>query len=127
VAPLAGAILGGLPRLRADVDRLATAGLESAQLGMRRLERRMAVTYIAALLTHQAADHEAETGSGRLGYIAARFAARLGGPAAEAAVGDDAGWLADFDGIVRGGQVSPTTASEAAMRTAGALQTAVSA
>ena len=115
-AELARGLLSGLPGLRADVAALAGASLDAAQLRMRRLERRMAITYIAALLAHQARQHFEDTGSGRLAYIAARFASRLGGPAAEAAVADDDLWLADFEGIVRGGMVSPETGGRAAAR-----------
>jgi len=74
----------------------------------------MAITYMSALLAQHAQEHEAETGSGRLAYLAARFASRLGGPLAEAAVADDQGWLVDFEGITRGGPVAPETGARAA-------------
>ncbi|MFN2466120.1 MAG: acyl-CoA dehydrogenase family protein [Candidatus Dormibacteria bacterium] len=95
--------------LAQDVAALSGLDLKAAQLRMRRLEQRMAITYIASLLSAQAAEHAEATGSGRLAYIAARFAARLGGHAAEAAVGDDPSWLEDFEGIVRGGPVRRET------------------
>jgi alkylation response protein AidB-like acyl-CoA dehydrogenase len=113
-APLSRALLASLPRLRQDVDRLAELDVRAAQLRMRRLERRMAITYMAALLAQEAQEHFAETGSGRLAYIAARFATRLGGPDAEAAVGDDDAWVEDFAGIARGGMVKPETGQRAA-------------
>jgi hypothetical protein len=69
---------------------------------------------MSALLAAQAKEHHEQTGSGRLAYIAARFATRLGGAAAEAAVGDDPSWLRDFDGIARGGRVNPETGARAA-------------
>src|SRR4030088_1275150 len=95
-AELARGLLASLPSLRRDVAQLAALDIDSAQLRVRRLEKRMAITYMSALLAQQAQEHEAETGSGRLAYLAARFAARLGGPMAEAAVADDQGWLAGF-------------------------------
>jgi acyl-CoA dehydrogenase len=107
--------------LSEDIAALGGLDLDAAQLRMRRVERRMAVTYMASLLAAQAADHAEETGSGRLAYLAARFASRLGGPTAEAAVGDDTGWLADFEGIVRGGPVRPETGRRAAAAAAAHL------
>jgi alkylation response protein AidB-like acyl-CoA dehydrogenase len=124
-ADVARALHAGLGGLRADVADLARLDPEGAQLRMRRLERRMAITYLGALLAHQAQEHAASTGSGRLGYLAARFAARLAGPAGEAAVGDDESWLADFDGIAVGGvPVSLETARRAGAAVARALGTA---
>ena len=111
---LASALLAGAGGLREEVAQLASLEMEGAQLRMRRLEKRMALTYISALLAAEAKEHHAQTGSGRLAYIAARFASRLGGPAAEAAVGDDPSWLRDFEGIVRGGPVAPETGARAA-------------
>src|SRR5258708_40259531 len=99
---LARALHGGIGGLRRDVDALAGLDSSAAQLRVRRLERRMAVTYMAALLAEQAQRHFEETGSGRLAYLAARFATRLGGPAADAAAGDDNASLAHFQGIPHG-------------------------
>jgi hypothetical protein len=113
-AELARALLASLPALQQDVASLAGLDLDGAQLRVRRIERRMAITYMAALLAQQAQEFEAHTGSGRLTYLAARFAARLGGPTAEAAVADDPGWLVDFAGISRGGHVAPQTGARAA-------------
>lgn len=120
-ADVARALHAGLGGLRADVAELAQLDPQAAELRMRRLERRMAVTYIAALLAAQAQEHAASTGSGRLAYLAARFASRLGGPAGEAAVADDEGWLADFDGIAGGGPVSLATGERAGAAVARAL------
>jgi hypothetical protein len=111
---LARGLLASLPALQQDVAELAALDIDGAQLRVRRLERRMAITYMSALLAEHAQEFEAETGSGRLAYLAARFAARLGGPAAEAAVADDQSWLADFEGISRGGPVAPETGARAA-------------
>src|SRR5450759_5031160 len=113
-AELARALLASTPALQQDVASLAALDLDGAQLRLRRIERRMAITYMAALLAQQAQEYEAQTGSGPLTYLAARFAARMGGPMAEAAVADDQQWLADFEGISRGGQVSPETGARAA-------------
>ena len=112
-AELARALLAGMPALQHDVASLAALDIDGAQLRVRRLERRMAITYMSALLAQQAQEHEAATGSGRLAYIAARFSARLGGPAAEASVADDQGWLPEFEGITRGGHVSPEVGARA--------------
>ena len=90
---------------------------------MRRLEKRMAITYMSALLAAQAQEHHEATGSGRLAYIAARFASRLGGPPAEAAVADDPAWLEDFEGIVRGGAVKRETGARASAAAAAHLRT----
>jgi hypothetical protein len=111
---LARGLLAAVPALQHDVSQLAALDVDGAQLRVRRLERRMAITYMSALLSDQAQEFEAQTGSGRLTYLAARFAARLGGPAAEAAVADDQQWLAEFEGISRGGHVSPATGARAA-------------
>ena len=120
---LAGALSGSSRVLAGEVAALGTLSLEAAQLRMRRIERRMAMTYMASLLAAQAADHAADTGSGRLAFLAARFAARLGGPPAEAAVADDPAWLQDFEGIVRGGPVRPETGARAAAAVAAHLRT----
>ncbi len=53
----------------------------------------MAVLAAGSRLAEQARDHAAETGSGRLAWIAARYVSRLGGADALAAVADDAAWL----------------------------------
>jgi alkylation response protein AidB-like acyl-CoA dehydrogenase len=119
--PLADALMGTIPALRDDVAALAQLDLNAAQLRMRRLEKRMAITYMSALLARQAAEHHEHTGSGRLAFLAARFASRLGGPAAEAAVADDDRWLADFDGIAHGGPVAPETGRAASEAVAAAL------
>jgi alkylation response protein AidB-like acyl-CoA dehydrogenase len=113
-AELARSLLASVRPLQDDVSQLAALDVDGAQLRVRRLERRMAITYMSALLVDQAREFEAQTGSGRLTYLAARFAARLGGPMAEAAVADDQQWLAEFEGISRGGLVSPETGARAA-------------
>jgi alkylation response protein AidB-like acyl-CoA dehydrogenase len=73
---VAGALTREARVLAEDVAALGALDLNAAQLRMRRVERRMAITYIASLLSAQAAEHAEATGSGRLAYIAARFAAR---------------------------------------------------
>ena len=118
---LASALSGEARVLADDVAALASLDLDAAQLRMRRVEKRMAITYISALLAAQAQEHHEATGSGRLAYLAARFAARLGGPTAEAAVADDPGWLEDFEGIVRGGIVKRETGMRASAAAAAHL------
>jgi hypothetical protein len=111
---LGRALLTTVPGLRQDIDRLAAIDSRAAQLRARRLLRRMAMTYTAALLSQQAQEHFADSGSARLAYLAARFATRLSGPQAEAALADDDTWLADFDGIAHGGKVSEQSGRNAA-------------
>ena len=112
-AEVAMAVSRGGRELAGEVAELGSLDLDAAQLRMRRIERRMAITYMASVLAAQAAEHAEATGSGRLAYLAARFAARLGGPAAEAAVADDPAWLGDFEGIVHGGPVTLETGRRA--------------
>jgi alkylation response protein AidB-like acyl-CoA dehydrogenase len=51
-AELARALLASTPALQQDVASLAALDLDGAQLRVRRIERRMAITYIATLLAH---------------------------------------------------------------------------
>ncbi|HEX3604348.1 MAG TPA: acyl-CoA dehydrogenase family protein [Candidatus Dormibacteraeota bacterium] len=104
-APLAPVIRAELDRVEATVTSLAGRDPDAQQLPLRRLARRMAVVSAGSRLAEQARDHAAETGSGRLTWLAARYLARLGGPEALAAVADDAAWLEHADGLLRGGPV----------------------
>jgi len=122
VAPLGGVLLDALQRLEAQLD--AVNGIDDAdarQLPLRRIARRMAVLAIGARLAEQANQFAADTGSGRLGWIAARYLSRLGGEAALAEVADDASWLPYAEALLHGGQVPLTVATAAARRTASAL------
>jgi acyl-CoA dehydrogenase len=115
-AALGGVVLASLRTVERDIDRLATLDPDAAQLRVRRLARRMAVTATAARLAEEARDHAAATGSGRLSWLAARYTARLGGEAAIAAVADDATWLEHAQPLLHGGHV-PLEVGEAAART----------
>ena len=71
---------------------------DAIQLPLRRIARRMAMLAIGARLAEQANQFAADTGSGRLGWIAARYLCRTGGEPALAAFADDASWLAHAEG-----------------------------
>ncbi|GAC1339759.1 MAG: acyl-CoA dehydrogenase family protein [Candidatus Dormibacteria bacterium] len=104
--PLATVLLGQLGQVGDDLNRLATTdGPDAQQLRGRRLSRRMATLAVAARLTEQAADHAEETNSGRLVWLAARYASRLAPTDRRDAFLDDAGWLAHAEPLLRGGQV----------------------
>jgi hypothetical protein len=104
-APLGGLIRQELRILEGDVAALAGRDPDAQQLPLRRLSRRMAVLAAGSRLAEQARDHAAETGSGRLTWLAARYLARLGGREALAAVADDAAWLEHALPILHGGHV----------------------
>jgi acyl-CoA dehydrogenase len=122
VAPLGGVLLDGLQRLEAQLGALdGIDDPDARQLPLRRIARRMAVLAIGARLAEQANQFAADTGSGRLGWIAARYLSRLGGEAALAELADDASWLPHAEALLRGGEVPLTVATAAARRTASAL------
>jgi alkylation response protein AidB-like acyl-CoA dehydrogenase len=122
-APLGGAVLGSLRQIERDLDVLVALDPDAAQLRVRRLARRMAMTATAARLAEEARDHAAETGSGRLAWLAARYTARLGGEDAVAAVADDAAWLEHAQPLLRGGHVPLEIGAAAAQRVADRLRT----
>jgi hypothetical protein len=113
---LGDVVLRSARRLDADITRLATLDPDGQQLPLRRLARRMAITATGARLLEQARDHAAETGSGRLTWLAARYLARLGGEDAVGLVADDPAWLPHGDALLRGGHV-PIEIGEHAART----------
>jgi hypothetical protein len=130
-AALGAVIIDELQRIERQVQALR--GLDepdARQLPLRRLARRMATVAIGARLAEQANDFAADTGSGRLGWIAARYLARLGGDLAGAALADDASWLPHAEALLHGGTVPLQLATDAAnqtvtvFRAAGALVTA---
>jgi alkylation response protein AidB-like acyl-CoA dehydrogenase len=104
-APLGGVIRQELRSVERDVVALSGRDPEAQQLPLRRLARRMAVLAAGSRLAEQARDHAAETGSGRLAWLAARYLARLGGSEALAAVADDAAWLEHAHPLLHGGAV----------------------
>ena len=122
VAPLGGVLLDAMQRLEAQLGALnGIDDPDARQLPLRRIARRMAVLAIGARLAEQANEFAADTGSGRLGWIAARYLSRLGGEAAIAELADDASWLPHAEALLHGGEVPLTVATAAARRTASAL------
>jgi acyl-CoA dehydrogenase len=122
VAPLGGVLLDALQRLEAQLGGLnGIDDPDARQLPLRRIARRMAVLAIGARLAEQANQFAADTGSGRLGWIAARYLSRLGGEAALSELADDASWLPHAEALLHGGEVPLTVATAAARRTASAL------
>jgi hypothetical protein len=81
----------------------------------------MAMLAIGARLAEQANQFAADTGSGRLGWIAARYLSRLGGEPALADLADDASWLPHADALLHGGEVPLDIGGVAAQRSASAL------
>jgi alkylation response protein AidB-like acyl-CoA dehydrogenase len=121
VAPLGGVLIDALQRVDVQLRALHDSGDPDArQLPLRRIARRMATLAIGARLAEQANQFAADTGSGRLGWIASRYLSRLGGEPALAELADDASWLAHADALLHGGEVPLSVASEAARRTAAA-------
>jgi hypothetical protein len=102
-------------RVERDIALLGSLDPDAQQLPMRRLSRRMAMLAIGSRLAEQAREHAAETGSGRLVWLASRYLARLGGDNAIAAVADDATWLAHGEPLLYGGTV-PLSVGERAAR-----------
>jgi len=111
-APLGRVVLHGLREVEALVASLPDDPV-AKQLPLRRLARRMAMLAIGARLAEQGNEFAADTGSGRLAWIAARYLARLGGDPAVTALADDASWLAHADAVLHGGQVPRDVAEHA--------------
>jgi len=121
-APLGGALIDSLQRIEVQLDALnRIEDPDARQLPLRRIARRMATLAIGARLAEQANQFAADTGSGRLGWIAARYLCRLGGEPALAELADDASWLAHADAVLHGGDVPLELADAAARRTAAVL------
>ncbi|MFN2451414.1 MAG: acyl-CoA dehydrogenase family protein [Candidatus Dormibacteria bacterium] len=113
--PLAALLLSRLRDITVDLETLtATDGVDARQLRVRRLSRRMATLAIAARLTEQAAEHAADTGSGRLLWLAVRYASRLAPSGARDTLLDDPGWLAHAEPLLHGGPVPLTVGTTAA-------------
>ena len=121
-APLGGVLMDALQHVQAQLQTLSTIeDADARQLPLRRIARRMAVLAIGARLAEQANHFAADTGSGRLGWIAARYVSRLGGEPAAAALADDPSWLSHAEALLHGGAVPLDVATTAAQRTAAAL------
>jgi hypothetical protein len=82
----------------------------------------MAMLAIGARLLEQSHDHAADTGSGRLAWLTARYIARLGGEPVVSAIADDASWLEHAEPLLYGGPVPLEFGEAAARRVAAALQ-----
>jgi alkylation response protein AidB-like acyl-CoA dehydrogenase len=120
--PLAGVLIDSLQRIEVQLQDLSRIeDPDARQLPLRRIARRMATLAIGARLAEQANQFATDTGSGRLGWIAARYLCRLGGEPALAELADDASWLPHADALLHGGDVPLELATTAARRTAAAL------
>jgi alkylation response protein AidB-like acyl-CoA dehydrogenase len=112
-APLGRVVLDGLRHIEADIAALPPDDV-AHQLPVRRIARRMAILAIGARLAEHGNAYAADTGSGRVAWLAARFLARLGGEPAVAQLADDPSWLAHADPILHGGAVPIDAAQHAA-------------
>ena len=122
MAPLSPVLLDQARRVERDIALLSQLDPDAQQLPMRRLARRMAMLAIGSRLAEQAREHAAETGSGRLVWLASRYLARLGGENAVATLADDATWLAHAEPLLYGGIVPMQVGERAARTAAAALQ-----
>jgi alkylation response protein AidB-like acyl-CoA dehydrogenase len=122
MAPLSPVLLERTRRVERDIALLGQLDPDAQQLPMRRLARRMGMLAIGARLAEQAREHAAETGSGRLVWLASRYLARLGGENAVAALADDAAWLPHGEELLYGGPVPVEIGERAARAAAAALQ-----
>ena len=121
-APLGGVVIDELQRIEGRLRALSTIDdPDSRQLPLRRIARRMATLAIGARLAEQANQFAEDTGSGRLGWIAARYLCRIGGEPALAAIADDGSWLPHADALLHGGTVPVALAASAAQHAAVAL------
>lgn len=111
-APLGGMLLTALRELATDIDALPDDAA-ARQLPLRRMGRRMAMLATGARLAEEANAFAADTGSGRLAWIAARYLSRLTSEAAQRAFADDAAWLAHADAVLHGGHVPLDLATRA--------------
>jgi alkylation response protein AidB-like acyl-CoA dehydrogenase len=123
MAPLSPVLMEQTRRVERDIAMLGQLDPDAQQLPMRRLARRMAMLAIGSRLAEQAREHAAETGSGRLVWLASRYLARLGGENAVATLADDAAWLAHAEPLLYGGPVPLQIGERAAKAAAAALHT----
>jgi acyl-CoA dehydrogenase len=123
LGPLGACLVAQAGELRRVVAEIAGATGDAQQMPLRRLTRRMAILAIGARLAEQATDMAREEGNGRLGWIAARYLARLGGDRAVALVAEDIAWLAHAEALLHGGKVPVELAAGSAHVVAGALDT----
>ncbi len=107
--------------LATTLDRLTAVDPEAQQLRIRRLARRMAILAAGARLAEEANSFAADTGSGRLAWLAARFLARLGGEPLVDSVAADTVWLHHAGPILNGGPVPPEVGAAMAAAVAAGL------
>ncbi|MBV8526775.1 MAG: acyl-CoA dehydrogenase family protein [Candidatus Dormibacteraeota bacterium] len=112
-APLGTMLLGALHELVADIDALPDDAA-ARQLPLRRMGRRMAMLATGARLAEEGNAFAADTGSGRLAWIGARYLSRLTSEPARRAFADDPTWLAHADAVLHGGHVPLDLAAYAA-------------
>jgi acyl-CoA dehydrogenase len=102
-APLGPVLLNELPELERQLTTIT--GSPDAMVGMRRLSRRMAILATGARLAEQANQFAADTGSGRLAWIAARYISRLAAPAIADQIAANTAWFEHAHEILNGGPV----------------------
>lgn len=112
-APLGTMLLAALRELVADIGALPDDPA-ARQLPLRRMGRRMAMLATGARLAEEGNACAADTGSGRLAWIAARYLSRLTSEPAQRAFDDDAAWLVHADAVLHGGHVPLDFAAHAA-------------
>jgi len=121
MGPLGKWLIAQTDDLRETVAEIMTRSGDAQQIPLRRLTRRMATLAIGARLAEQAAEMARDDANGRLGWIAARYLARLGGDATVATIAEDIGWLAHADALLHGGPVPVSLAETAAQAATTAL------
>jgi acyl-CoA dehydrogenase len=121
LAPLGTWLTDEAEELRRTVADIMTRSGDAQQIPLRRLTRRMATLAIGARLVEQAAEMARDEVDGRLGWVAARYLARLGGDDAVAAVAEDTRWLAHANALLHGGRVPVEVAETAALAATNAL------
>lgn len=103
-APLGRMLLAALGEVLVQIESLPDDPA-ARQLPVRRLARRMALIATGARLAEEGNAFAADTGSGRLAWIAARYLSRLGGEPSQRALADNASWLAHAEPLLHGGHV----------------------
>ncbi|MDQ6845998.1 MAG: acyl-CoA dehydrogenase family protein [Candidatus Dormibacteraeota bacterium] len=122
---LATPLLAEIHTLARILDHLAGEDPIAQQLPIRRLARRMAILAVGTRLAEQANRFAAETNSGRLTWIAARFVARLGGEPLVDRIAVDTSWLQRAEQILNGGNVPVELGASLARAVAANLSTRV--
>jgi alkylation response protein AidB-like acyl-CoA dehydrogenase len=112
-APLGTMLLAATAETVAQIRALPDDAA-ARQLPVRRLARRMAMLATGARLAEEGNAFAADTGSGRLAWIAARYLSRLGGEPVQRMLADDPSWLAHAAALLHGGHVPIDAAARAA-------------